>query len=81
MANRRKADRLDVLRFLRDYIDRYGYSPTVREVMAGVGLQSTSAVHRWLQLLEQEQLIVSVPATPRTIRISDQGKVYMGISK
>lgn len=42
----------DALAFVTSYIARRGYSPTYREIMAGLGLKSTSGVHRLLHGLK-----------------------------
>ena len=35
--------------FCKSYIDEHGYAPTIREIGKGVGLSSTSVVHRPMQ--------------------------------
>lgn len=37
--------------FCKSYIDEHGYAPTIREIGKGVGLSSTSVVHRHMQRL------------------------------
>lgn len=34
----------DIVRFCKDYIERNGYAPSMREIGAAVGLKSTSSV-------------------------------------
>lgn len=59
----------DVLQVLSDYIDKHGYSPTVRDIADITGHRSTSTVHGLLDRLEQNGYISREPSSPRTIRV------------
>lgn len=39
----------EVLDFIRDSIDNNGYPPAIREICVGVGLKSTSSVHKYIE--------------------------------
>lgn len=54
--------------FLRDYIRQWGFSPSVREVAAGVRV-STTAVMYHLKKLRAQGRVASVPGKARTLRI------------
>jgi len=43
----------DILDFIRNYIRRNKISPSVREICEGMGIRSTSTVHRYLHRLEE----------------------------
>lgn len=43
-----------IYNYLIEYIKRYGYAPSVREIAKGIGLKSTSSVHNQLIKLEQD---------------------------
>lgn len=58
-----------VLEFIREFVGREGYTPTVREIMRGVGLRSTSAVAYWLARLEEAGEIERPPGKRRVIKI------------
>ena len=58
----------DVLEFVRAYIAREGWSPTIREIAKGIGLSSPQPVHRHLRALEREGLIER-GLGPRQIRL------------
>lgn len=46
-----------ILNFIRHYIDDYGYSPSVSQIMLGVGYKSKGTTHRYLnQLLAAGEL-------------------------
>lgn len=66
-----KADRThQVLDFILDYKTRWdGTSPTMREIMAGVGLSSVSMVSFYLDELESAGRIVRQPNNSRGIII------------
>ena len=44
-----------------------GYSPTVREICAALGIKSTSTVHSDIKALEDKGLVKKDPAKPRTV--------------
>ena len=54
--------------FIVAFIRRHGYSPTTREIAAGVGLEGISAVQRTLYRLRDDERITWVPGRTRTIR-------------
>lgn len=56
MSNKKK---MEVLYFVEQYIKRYGYPPTVRDIGKGLGYRSPSTVHGYLRQLKEEHLIES----------------------
>ncbi|WPC42787.1 transcriptional repressor LexA [Clostridium sp. JS66] len=69
MAGRKSTKQKEIYEFIKQYIDKKEYSPTVREICAAVGLKSTSTVHEHLGRLEKKGLIKRDPTKPRTIEI------------
>lgn len=61
-----------ILRFVGEFIQSRGYSPTYREIAAGVGLKSVSTVLRHLEILKDEGRIDYVPTAPRTVHITKE---------
>ncbi|HAU84606.1 MAG TPA: hypothetical protein DCW90_03585 [Lachnospiraceae bacterium] len=60
-----------VLEFCKSYFKEYGYAPTVREIGKGVGISSTSGVHRHMQRLFKEgKLATDHPGQSRAFRIT-----------
>ena len=53
--------RARVLSFLRQYIEAHGYSPTLREIAAGVGITSTNGASEALRILAREGYIILPP--------------------
>ena len=45
--------RATTLAYLKWFIKEFGYPPSIREIMVGLGLNSTSSVHYHLKALEQ----------------------------
>ena len=66
MASRNQA----ILDYLKDYITRNGYAPSVRELGAAFGWTSPSTAQARLRQLVNEGSIVRVG--PRAIRINDE---------
>lgn len=54
---RRKADDVRILRYIRDYMLEHGWSPSLRELGADVGLKSLSSIHRRLLSLDEQGLV------------------------
>ncbi len=54
-----------IIDFIQQYLTRYGYPPSVREIGAAVGLKSTASVARYLKRLEQEGRITHPPMKRR----------------
>jgi SOS-response transcriptional repressor LexA len=61
--------RAKIVTSIKEYSEKHGFSPTVRELGDMVGLKSSSTVHRHLLSLKEEGKISWNPAMPRTIRL------------
>ncbi|RJR31979.1 MAG: transcriptional repressor LexA [Candidatus Latescibacterota bacterium] len=59
-----------VLEFLRDYLRRHGYPPTIREIRTAFGLRSNRGVVDHLRALERKGSIRRLPGSSRAIAIS-----------
>ncbi len=62
-------DRL--LGFIGQYIAHHGYSPTIREMVHGAGMSSTSVAYYWMLKFRDVGLITWVEGQARTVRMSD----------
>lgn len=59
--------------FCKSYIDEHGYAPTIREIGKGVGLSSTSVVHRHMQrLFRNGRFETEHPGEARAFRVISQ---------
>lgn len=58
-----------VFNFLRSYIEKQGYPPSVREICHALGFYSSSTAHHYLEKLEDKGYIERQPSLPRAIRI------------
>lgn len=67
--NRGENVRKDMLQAIIEYIEQYGYPPSVREIGIMTGIKSTSDVHTHLKKLNEEGKIEIEPGVPRAIRI------------
>lgn len=59
--------RTQILRFIREYINLRGYSPTMAEIGMAVGCSSTSLVCYHLNILQERGHLTRTPRTPRSI--------------
>jgi len=66
------AKQQEILTYLKEYILKKSYPPSVREICEAVGLHSTSSVHAHLNTLEDKGYIRRDPSKSRTIEITDE---------
>ena len=62
---------LAVLNFLEDFTEENGYSPSYREIMAGLGLSSVSAVAEHIDNLVAKGVLRKVPGAARSLEVLD----------
>src|SRR5512147_584166 len=58
-----------ILKFLGDYQDRHGYSPSIREIGKFIGVDSTSLVDYYLNQLSEKGFIERDNRVSRSIRV------------
>jgi len=58
-----------ILQFIRDFAERYGYAPTLREIGDAVELASASTVSYQLSILQRKGFLQRTPGRPRTIEL------------
>src|SRR5215471_7910315 len=58
-----------ILRFIYDWVQERGYSPSMREIGRAVGLNSTSSVEHQLSALESKGHLRREPGCPRTVEV------------
>jgi repressor LexA len=61
-----------ILDFIKNYIDKYGYSPTLGEIAEAMGVSSLATVHEHLQALVKKGIIKKFDGAVRGIEILDQ---------
>jgi repressor LexA len=59
----------ELLDWIAEFIDKNGFSPTVREMMRGVGLKSPAPVQARLDILKKKGWVRWVHRQTRTVRI------------
>lgn len=58
--------------FIRDYMAKHGFAPTVREMAAGFGTPSPGRVHGMLRKLEERGAIRRIANRNRATELVDQ---------
>jgi repressor LexA len=67
---KRRSDKQErILEFLRDFLERHDYPPSIRDIQAGCGISSTSVVDYNLKALETNGLIQRDREISRGIRL------------
>lgn len=59
----------EILNFLIDYLDNHPYPPSYREIALGVGIKSTNSIKKYLDILEEKNLIRRNDYQNRSIQI------------
>ncbi|MBI2022093.1 transcriptional repressor LexA [Candidatus Daviesbacteria bacterium] len=62
----------EILRFIKAYIEKYGYSPTLGEIAEAIGVSSLATVHEHIQTLAKKGVIRKFEGSVRGIEIVDQ---------
>ena len=60
-----------ILDFIRQYIEKYGYSPTLAEIADSINVSSLATVHEHLQALVQKGMIIRFEGAVRGIELID----------
>ncbi len=73
-----------ILKAIQDFMEDYGYSPSIREIAKKVGLKSTKSVKVHLDNLAKDGLINKIACQARSIRIKPKqipivGRVAAGL--
>jgi len=72
--------KIKILHHIAGTLRARGYPPSVREIARAVGLNSTSAVHHHLQILEREGYLERGAAQSRAIRMTPNAALNLGLS-
>ena len=62
----------EIFDFIKQYSNKHGYPPTVRDIGKAVGLASSSTVHAHLANLEKVGLLRRDPSKPRALELLDR---------
>ena len=63
-----------VYEYISDSINKHGFSPSVRDIQAHLGIKSTSTVHAYLAKLEEKGYIRKENGKSRTLRIDSEDR-------
>lgn len=66
-----------IVDFLAQYIQRNGYSPTLREIADSLGVSSLATVHEHLQALERKHVIRRHEGSTRGVELIDRTFIKM----
>ncbi len=62
----------EIFQYIKDFLLKKGYPPSVREIGKAVGLRSSATVHGYLEKLEAKGMIRRDPSMPRAIDILEE---------
>ncbi len=68
----------EVLEFIVQFIQRFGYAPTLREVCKGVGVTSPATVCEHIYKLEDKGFLKRIPGKRRGIEITERATKVAG---
>lgn len=58
--------------FILSYVERNGFSPTVRDITRECGFKSTSTVHQLLYRMKSKGMVDWTPGMARTLRLIEE---------
>lgn len=61
-----------ILEYIQDYLSEYGYSPSMREIGASIGVKSVSTVHYYVEKLKNHGLLNKSSQQNRTISLDNR---------
>ena len=70
MSRKNEDMKQNILNYIIEHTEEYGYPPSVREICTKVGLSSPSTVHGYLSRMEREGILKRDSTKNRAIRIS-----------
>ncbi len=62
---------MDVLAFVSGFIEERGYSPSLREISAAIGVESQSTAHRVTTQLRSRGLLTWIPNHSRSLALAE----------
>lgn len=65
----------ETLKFIMQFQDQYGYSPTLREICAALGNKSPSTIHSIIRSLVDKKYIQKVDGNSRTLKVLNRDTV------
>lgn len=69
-----------IVDFIAQYIQKYGYSPTLQEIADSLGVSSLATVHEHLQALQRKKVIKKFEGAVRGIELLDRTFLKMSDS-
>ncbi|MEK7592450.1 MAG: transcriptional repressor LexA [Patescibacteria group bacterium] len=66
-----------ILEFISQFIQRYGYAPTLKEIGEALGMASPATVHEHIDKLRQRGFIKKLDGTARGLDLSDSVKTAL----
>lgn len=62
--------------FILNFVQKFGFSPTISEVARGIGIKSRGVAHRYLKILEKKGYIRLLPKRHRNIQIPNVHRTH-----
>lgn len=62
---------IQILEFIRQYIDSSGFAPTLKQIAKAIGVSSLATVHEHLQALERKGLLKKKAGATRGLSVTD----------
>ena len=81
MSRKNESMKTDILNYIAEHTEEYGYPPSVREICTKVGLSSPSTVHGYLARMEKEGLIERDSTKTRAIRVKNEEPKIKNVTK
>lgn len=64
---------LKVLKYIKDFLDKHSFPPSLRDIQVGLDYASVSTASHWVSKLLDDELIERDFGKARSIRITEEG--------
>lgn len=62
----------NIKNFIGDFVDKYGYPPSVREVCDGLDIKSTATAFKYIAKLDDMGILIKAPQKTRALQLKDR---------
>ena len=66
---------IQTLRFVSEWIQEHGFSPSLQEIAKGLGSKSVSTVHGLVEALQNRGLVTRLYGMSRSLEVTEKGRL------
>jgi repressor LexA len=66
---------IQTLRFISEWIREHGFSPSLQEIAAGLGVSSLASAHGLVEALTNRGMVTRLYGMSRSLEVTEKGRV------